>query len=293
MPDKSGELDFDRQLFIRPDVPKARPARLIVGVLFAMLAIAAIGFIASKLFPPSAVDSAQSNPINSGDEATLAQVNERLSEIEKRLDGLEALRRATVPDRRAEAREREDPVARRVHEALPENPEGAQPSDAPVQNQLDGTTIQRLASVQSGVAALEDDEAASRDAWQATTKRMADMAGQVQSQSDEALRNRNELNGVLAATATDAIPFELTRGSSPQPIGPITLGLKSVSAKHQRYTLCVYIQNSCTELKDRMLHEVVQFAVSRDSEPFRVVGTKISDDTMIGYLEVPRSQSGH
>jgi hypothetical protein len=293
MPDDSGGFDFDRQAFVRADVPKARPAALIAGILFGMLAVAAIGFIASKLFPPHPADSLQSNPINTGDDATLAQVNKRLSDIEKRLDGLEALRRATVADRRAETRERQDPAARGVHQALAENPKDAQPKDAPVQTQPDGATMQRLASVQSGVAALEDDEAASRDAWQAATQKMADMAGQVQSQSVEALRNQNELNGVLAATSMDAIPFELNRGADPQPVGPVTLALKSVSAKHQSYTLCVYIQNSCTELKDRMVHEVVQFVVSRDSEPFKVIGTKISDNTMTGYLEVPQSPSRH
>lgn len=292
MADNSGGFEFDRHAFVRTDVPKVRPAPVIAGILLVMLAAAAIGFITSKLLPSYTGDSSQSNAINSGDDATLAQVNKRLSAIEKRLDGLEALRRATVADRRAETRERED-SARGIHQTFSENPRSAQPNDAPVENQPDGATMQRLASVQSGVAALENDEAASRDAWQATTKRMADMAGQVQSQSAEALRSQNELNGVLAATAMDAIPFHLNRGADPQVVGPFTLALKSVSAKHQRFTLCVYIQNSCTELKDRMLHEVVQFAVSGDSEPFKVVGTKISDNAMTGYLEVPRSQSDH
>lgn len=293
MPDKSEGFDFDRQLFARADVPKARPAQLIAGILFVMLAAAAIGFLASKLLPHFAGDPSQSSPIRPGNDANLAQVDKRLSDIEERLDRLEVLRRAAVANRKAEPVERAAPAARGVHQALSANPKGAQPEDAPVQNQADGATMQRLASVQNGVAALEDDEAASRDAWQAATQKMADMAGQVRSQSDEALRNQNELNGVLAANAMDTIPFQLSRGGDPQLVGPVTLALKSVSAKHQRYTLCVYIQNSCTELKDRMLHEIVQFVVSGDSGPFRVIGTKISDDAMTGYLEVPQSQSGH
>ena len=107
----------------------------------------------------------------------------------------------------------------------------------------------------------------------------------------EELRNRDELNELLSVTEVDAIPFELYRGGSPQPVGPVRLALKSVSTKHHRYTICVYIQDSCTELKNRMLHEVVQFVVSRNSAALRVVGTKLSDDEMVGYLEVPREQS--
>jgi DNA polymerase IIIc chi subunit len=107
------------------------------------------------------------------------------------------------------------------------------------------------------------------------------------------LRNRDELDAVLAETEMEAIPFELYRGANPQPVGPVSLALKSTNSKHQRYTLCVYIQNSCTELKNRTLHEVVQFVVARNSPPLRVIGTKMSDDEMVGYLEVPRGQNAH
>ena len=153
-------------------------------------------------------------------------------------------------------------------------------------------TLQQLATVQQGVAALQNDTAANRQAWQATSSKMADMAGQVGSQSVEELRNRDELNELLQVTEVDAIPFELYRGGSPQPVGPVTLELKSVSPRHQRYTICVYIQNSCTELKNRMAHEVVEFVVSRNAPALRVVGTKLSDDEMVGYLEVPKVQTG-
>jgi DNA polymerase IIIc chi subunit len=284
MGEKSSGFDFDRQAFVQSEMPKSHQTTPIVGILFALAAIAGIVLLAYKLLPQNAADSSQSEPANS-DAASLAEVNQRLSEIDKRLDRLETLRRAAVAGQRA--LRQEDAEANSTASTR------SRPKDVMVvsgQTKPDTETMQRLANVQDGVAALQNEQAANRQAWQATTNKMADMAGQVSSQSVEELRNRDELNELLKVTEVDAIPFELYRGASPQPVGPVNLALKSVNAKHHRYTICVYIQSSCTELKNRMLHEVVQFAVSRNSVALRLVGTKLSDDEMVGYLEVPREQ---
>lgn len=288
MADKSSGFDFDRQVFIQSDTARSRPATPIAGILIALAAIAGIAFLAYKLLPQTPADSSQSDSVNSA--ASLAEVNDRLSDIEKRLDRLESVRRTAIADRRGE----HDHPAQGKNTAQQLYSTGSQTKQVVIasgQTKPDAATMQRLSAVQRGVVALESNETADREAWQATTNKMADMAGQVGSQSVEELRNRDELNELLAVTEMDAIPFELYRGANPQPVGPVALGLKSVSVKHQRYTICVYIQNSCTELKNRILHEVVQFVVTKNGAPLRVVGTKISDDEMVGYLEVPRSQS--
>lgn len=284
MGEKSSGFDFDRQAYARPDAPKSRPSPPILGILIALAAIAGVVVLAYKLLPQAAADSSQSDAASS-DAASLAEVNQRLSDIEKRLDRLEEVRRASTGDRRAQ---RDETFVASSNPADPKEKQGMVVSG---ETKADPDTLQRLATVQKGVTALQSDDEANRQAWQATTSQMADMAGQVTSQSVEELRNRDELNELLAVTEVDAIPFELYRGANPQPVGPVRLSLKSVSTKHHRYTICVYIQSSCTELKNRMLHEVVQFVVSRNSAALRVVGTKLSDDEMVGYLEVPREQS--
>jgi hypothetical protein len=290
MADKSAGIDFDRQVFVQPDLPKSRPAPPIAGILFALVAIAGIAFLAYKLLPQNMTDSAKPN------DQALAEVNSHLTEIDKRLDRLEALRRASLAREKDKAGERQEPVStsreRAVHQAPASLAKPAQLPAGSAASRVDAATIQRLAAVQNGVAALKNDEASNQEAWQATTDRLAEMSGQVGTQSVEVLRNRDELDEVLADTEMEAIPFELYRGANPSPVGPVSLALKAASPKHQSYTLCVYIQNSCTELKNRTLHEVVQFVVTKNSVPLRVVGTKISDDEMVGYLEVPRSAGG-
>ena len=106
------------------------------------------------------------------------------------------------------------------------------------------------------------------------------------------IKSQEELNLLLARTSLSAIPFELRRGSNRQPVGPITLTLKATNLKNHRYTICVWVQNSCIELKDKTMFEVVRFATSKDSAPLEVIATKVDRDVVVGYLEVPREKSG-
>lgn len=295
MADKSGGIDFDRQVFVQPEAPKPRPAP-IAGVLFALAAAGAIAFLAYKLLPLNLNGLTASHPTDS-DVATVAELNKRLSNIDKRLHKLEVLNRTMMLKRQGELAGREDarshPATRLYHQASDQVPKPTKVAGNSGRGKVDSANMGRLVAVQRSVATLEGDAVANRQAWQATTDKMADMTGQVGTQSVEVLRNRDELNEVLAETEMEAIPFELYRGANPQPVGPVSLALKSASQKHQRYTLCVYIQNACTELKNQALHEVVQFVVSKNSVPLRVIGTKISDDEMVGYIEVPRNSNQH
>ena len=142
------------------------------------------------------------------------------------------------------------------------------------------------------MGSLQNDANANKEAWQATTDRLADVAGQIGTQHNAMIKSQEELNMLLARTSLSAIPFELRRGSNRQPVGPITLTLKATNLKNHRYTICVWVQNSCIELKDKTMFEVVRFATSKDAAPLEVIATKVDRDVIVGYLEVPREKSG-
>jgi hypothetical protein len=290
MSDKSSGFDIDRQVFVQPQAPGARSTGRLGGLIFALAAIAAIAFLGYKLLPSI------TRGTGSASNLTLAAIDKRLATIEGRLEKLEATRRGAVPAKPAQpADQKETPSTPPLKAAYqispaPEHLVHAPQASAPAP---DTATARRLSNLQQGLGALQNDQTANREAWQATTDRLADMQGQVGVQGVEILNNQNELNQLLASTGMEAIPFELRHGTKPQPVGPVSLLLKSSNPKAQRYTLCVYIQTSCIELKDRPPHEVVQFVVSRNSHPLAVVATKIMKDEILGYLEVPRSQSEH
>jgi hypothetical protein len=71
-------------------------------------------------------------------------------------------------------------------------------------------------------------------------------------------------------------------------VGPVRISLKAANQKSKKYTLCVYVQESCVEVKDRVLYEVVQLAVSHDAAPIELIATQVGKDGIVGCVEVPR-----
>jgi hypothetical protein len=294
MTDKSTTgIDFDRQAFVQSQTSSSAPGARVGGLIFGLAIIVIIAVVGYRLLPQTAPASANTN------DPALASVDQRLTMIEERLAKLEAEKKKTVtiirkeePAKTAATAAAAAPATRsgrsvyRVSQTPWQGASSAQPATDPA-------TARHLAALQEGIGDLQKNQAANQDAWQATTNRLADMAGQVGSQSVQVLRNQDELNELINRTDLEAIPFELLRGSNPQPIGPVSLVLKSTNPKKQSYTVCVYVQPSCIELKDRMVHEVVQFVVSRNSTPLQVVATRIVKDEIVGYLEVPRNQIAH
>ncbi|MGA8872419.1 MAG: hypothetical protein WB460_14825, partial [Candidatus Acidiferrales bacterium] len=144
MANKSAGIDFDRQVFVQPDLPKSPPTPPIAGILFALAAIAGIAFLAYKLLPQNIGDSAKPN------DQALAEVNSRLAEIEKRLDRLEALRRASLSRERDEGSERQEAASISREKAVHQAPaSGAKPAQLPAGSAASGAdaaTVQRLAA---------------------------------------------------------------------------------------------------------------------------------------------------
>jgi hypothetical protein len=67
--------------------------------------------------------------------------------------------------------------------------------------------------------------------------------------------------------------------------------LKSADPGSRRYTVCVYLDDKCVELKDRALNEVVVFVVSPGAAPMELIATNVGRNTIAGYLEVPGEQA--
>jgi hypothetical protein len=292
MDHKSTGIEYDREVFVPSGEQRVTRGISPAGILLFVVAIAlagGLGYLGYK-----SVTQGESGSATSSNRALL-QIQQKLSETEDRLDRLEqenhrlAAAQAFVNAKKSEAVAPVQPEARKVsHAAYQVSPTLVQPAP---QTAADPGAAQRIAGLQQGLGALKSDSTANREAWQATTDRLADVAGQVGAQHGEIVRSQEQLDQLLARTEQKAISFELDRSSKPQSIGPVSLVLKSSNQKKQRYTLCVYVQESCIELKDRSLFEVVRFVAGRNKIPLEVIATQVSKDGIVGYLEVPRTQA--
>jgi uncharacterized membrane protein YdfJ with MMPL/SSD domain len=275
-------IDFDPQQFVAPSDPAPQQPSRIVGLVILLIALAGIGYVSYKLVSGTNPSSASTESDN------LQQIQQQLADIKERIDELET---------------RHKVVASEPAVALPKTGPTVAPTQArskpayqiSAASALDPQRIPKVVAPTPAprpTAASSESDAANREAWQATSNRLADVAGVVGSQQGEISQTREQLNQLLAQTRRTALQFELTRGTERQSVGPLELQLKSADPKRQRYSLCVYVSNECVELKDRALDEVVVFVLSRGSMPLELVATRISHNGIVGYVEVP-SESVH
>lgn len=285
---KSEGIEFNREAFVAgPPKEASTGPRLIMGLLV-VVSVVALGLIAYKVLIQNAGSSSAT------DTRIIAALDQRLSLIEDRLDQLEKdrSRKISAPAPAAPATQPVAPAASTQPAGPHYRVSNPTPQHTPTVAAPDPATSQKLAGLQQKMGSLQSDATANQEAWQATTDRLAEVTGQVGSQHNAMIKSQEQLNQLLSRTSLSAIPFELRRGSNRQPVGPVTLTLKATNLKNHRYTLCVWIQDSCIELKDKTMFEVVQVAVSKDTAPLEVIATKVDRDVIVGYLEVPREKSG-
>jgi hypothetical protein len=290
---KNAGIEYDREAFVHTEdrMSGGNPSvRGILVLLATIVAIAAIAFLGYKL-------ATQNDSVGSGSESrVLGQLDQRLATIEQRLEQLEQENHRRSYAAPPQNTKNDAPVAANNSAAATQPKYQVSPTPRPQSRGAappDSATQNKIAGLQQGLGALQNDTTANREAWQATSNKLADVSGQVSSQNVQILRNQDEVNQLLAHSEKTSIPFELLRGSEPQLVGPVHLALKSTNQKNYRYTLCVYVEQTCLELKDRNRFEVVEFILSRNSPPLEVIATRVSKDGILGYLEVPREILNH
>jgi hypothetical protein len=282
-------VEFDRQAFVpSTTAPQARPLIQLLTPLLMVMAIALLAYLGYKIY----LVNEHNNEVATAN-AQVQQLEQQLAEMQKRLDTMEKHRKPATVESPAPAAKDATPAAsqrpRTVYRiaaasALP--PQQVKPAAPPAPVQTSPAPSSNGAVPKEIVGEI----AANHEAWEATTNRLADVVGVVGTQQNEIVETRDAVNQLLAETHRRAVSFELDKGSSRVPVGPVLLQLKSADSKSQHYTLCVIFNNQkCIELRDRALNEVVVFVVAKNTPPLELVATKIQHDQVVGYLEIPSS----
>jgi hypothetical protein len=267
-------VEFDRQSFVRAGQPPRNPALPIVGLFVAALALVGAGYISYKLI------SAPMPAARPADEVqVLDQMQQQIARLDERIEELEKHRKPVTADPVAPQKLENSSPARENRPGYKVRAGSALPPQGPARD--------ASSAVSDEVAAYAAETAANREAWQATTNRLADVVGVVGLQQGELSKTREDVNRILAKTVRNAVSFELRRRTTREPVGPVSLLLKNADVKSQRYTVCVYVKDKCLELKNRSVNEVVSFVTADNSAPLALVATKIMHDQIVGYLEVP------
>jgi hypothetical protein len=277
-------IEFDRQVFAGAAETGNKPAPKIFGSILLVFALGLAGLVGYKIF----TQVSDSNSLNAAN-AQVQQLQSQLAESQKQLEEFKHHKPAVKPEPAVIAPPPQPvakaPTPRPTYHVVAASVLPAQPKPAKVANIPTQQTSN--AAYSADTVAIKSELSANHEAWQATTDRLADVVGVVGQQQNELTETRDAVNQLLSQTRRQALSFELMRGNSQTPVGPVSLQLKSVDSKAQRYSVCVYFQERCIELKDRVLNEVVVFVVSKDNGPLELVATRVLKDQIVGYLQVP------
>lgn len=105
-------------------------------------------------------------------------------------------------------------------------------------------------------------------------------------------RNHDEIAQLRKLGERDYYEFILERGGFQQRVGEIRLELKKTDVKRLRFTVAVLADDLRVEKKDRTINEPVFFYVRSRKKPLELVVNKVEKGRVVGYLSVPREESG-
>jgi len=153
------------------------------------------------------------------------------------------------------------------------------------------TANAKIADVSTDVGGVKTQVSATQAELQKTIADLKSTRGDLGVQSGLIATNAQELQALKRLGERTYTEFKLGKTKVPQRVGDITLKLKSVDAKKNRYTIEVNADDKLTEKSDKNLNEPVQFYTSKARQPYEIVVNQVQKDMIVGYLSTPKEQS--
>ena len=154
------------------------------------------------------------------------------------------------------------------------------------------TANAKIADVSTDVGGVKTQVSATQAELQKTIADLHSTRGDLGVQSGLIATNAQELQALKRLGERTYTEFKLGKTKVPQRVGDITLKLKSVDPKKNRYTVEVMADDKLTEKRDKNVNEPVQFYTAKARQPYELVVNQVQKDLIVGYLSTPKEQSG-
>lgn len=281
---------FDRRGYMettRVPVPDARFGFL-SGLGRPLLAAAVVGVLVYGGY--KLLKSASASADAASSDAQVVQIGQRLGDLEHRIDQLErehhTPRQLTKP---VSSSPPEAPAAQSTppkHQITFSRAVAAESTipDPPIQS----PPVSNSAS-SSNSDADRADIVANQQRWEATADRLGNVVGELDAQRDAIEQDQHRLDELAGRFQHNSQPFTLEKSSNPEQVGPVSLRLQSTDPRNQRYTMRLSVDDTTVELKDRALHEAIQFYASGGKLTFELVVSQIGRDAVSGRLVLPQT----
>jgi hypothetical protein len=102
-------------------------------------------------------------------------------------------------------------------------------------------------------------------------------------------RNHEEIDVLRRMGERDYVEFSIQGKNKPQKVGSITVELRSVDTKKNKFTVALTVDDTRTEKKDRTLDEPVVFYPRGSHQADEFVVNSVAKDKITGYISVPKN----
>ena len=225
--------------------------------------------------------------------AQLAALKHRNEAVELRVDAgeeqnktaHEVLRSEFLADEeRLATTQRDADQARRLGEDLRKRQKLAAAQIGNVDKQV---TVLRKESGEK-LAALDSNISATNKNLEETRVQLTSAVGDISNAHTLIARNHGELLELKRRGERNYFEFDLPKQDQMHRVADVSLRLKKVDTKHQRFTMEVQSDDVKTEKKDRSVNEPVQFYKGSSRALYEVVVNHVDKNHVAGYLATPK-----
>jgi len=164
-------------------------------------------------------------------------------------------------------------------------------SEVDQQQEQMGRFTGEVANMRTELGGAKTDIATTRTELASTTAKLDHAIGDLNGQSHLIARTREELEELRHRGDRNYYEFALHKGAAPTPVSTVSLQLKKVDPKRNKYTLNVIADDRTIEKKDRGIAEPLQFYSGRDRQLYEVVIFTTEKNRVTGYLSTPKSSN--
>jgi chromosome segregation ATPase len=148
----------------------------------------------------------------------------------------------------------------------------------------------KIADVGTDVTGVKTDLASTKTDLQQTKSDLKSVRGDLGGTQSLVATNDEQLKDLIKRGERNIVKFNISKKTKGyQKVGDISLALKNVDPKKNRFSLDVMADDKLVEKKDRNINEPLQFYVSNSL--YELVVNTVGKDTVSGYLSTPKYQA--
>ena len=101
-------------------------------------------------------------------------------------------------------------------------------------------------------------------------------------------RNSEGIEALRRLGERDYVEFTIQGRKKPQQVGPVTVDLRSVDIKRNKFTVALVVDDMRTEKRDRLVNEPIFFYPQGSRQATEFVVNSVAKDKITGYISTPK-----